>query len=90
MIEPRAAYIDPAVGSYIIMTVASIAVPIGGVIIMMWRDIKGKLIEVFHLEDKFITEIESDVVLIEPLDETDDVTLKATKTSKETATASVK
>lgn len=71
MIEPRAAYIDPAVGSYIIMTVASIAVPIGGVIIMMWRDIKGKLIETFHLEDKFITEIEADVELIEPLDEVD-------------------
>ena len=74
MIEPRTLYIDPAVGSYIIMSIASIAVPIGAVILMMWRQMKNKFAETLHLEDKFVTEVEGDVVLIEPLDDTDDFT----------------
>lgn len=74
MIEPRAMYIDPAVGSYIIMSIASIAVPIGAVIVMMWRDIKGKIIKAFNLEDKFITETEGKVEIIEPLDEAHEAT----------------
>lgn len=86
MIEPRAIYIDPAIGSYIIMSIASIAVPIGAVIVMMWRDIKGKIIKAFNLEDKFITEVEGGVELIEPLDNPYEVT----KTTNTTATANKK
>ena len=54
MIEPRALYIDPAVGSYIIMSVASIAVPIGAVIVMMWRDIKSKFIKERHISSSAV------------------------------------
>ncbi|MBR3971656.1 MAG: hypothetical protein IKJ83_02060 [Ruminococcus sp.] len=66
MIETtNALYVDPSVLTYAITAIASVAVSIGAVVVIMWRKTKKKVAEKLNLEDRSIKETEGAVELIE-------------------------
>lgn len=58
-------YVDPSVLTYAITAIASVAVSIGAVVVIMWRKTKKKVAEKLNLEDRSIKETEGAVELIE-------------------------
>ena len=74
MIETNALYVDPSVLTYAISAIASVAISIGAVIIIMWRKTKKKVVEKLNLEDRSIKETEGAVELIEDTDDEATVT----------------
>ena len=70
MIEPRVLYVDPSVLTYAITAIASVAVSIGAVVVIMWRKSKKKIAEKLNLEDRSIKETEGAVELIDEVEET--------------------
>lgn len=65
MIETNVLYVDPSVLTYAITAIASVAVSIGAVVVIMWRKTKKTVAEKLNLEDKSIKETEGEVELIE-------------------------
>ena len=65
MIDTNVLYIEPSVLTYAISAIASVAVSVGAVVIIMWRKTKKKVSEKLNLEDKSIKETEGAVELIE-------------------------
>lgn len=58
-------YVDPSVLTYAITAIASVAVSIGAVVVIMWRKTKKKVAQKLNLEDRSIKETEGAVELIE-------------------------
>jgi len=65
MIETNVLYVDPSVLTYAITAIASVAVSIGAVVVIMARKAKKKVAEKLNLEDKSIKETEGAVEIIE-------------------------
>ena len=65
MIETNVLYVDPSILTYAITAVASVAVSIGAVVVIMGRKAKKTVAEKLNLEDKSIKETEGAVELIE-------------------------